>query len=374
MNLRIGRFGKQEGASIIGISVCSSGIFAIHAQEMYAHGNSSYISAIISAMTAIGLFLFVLCAMRVSGCKHLMSLIRYAFGGFGASLATAVLAFSFLMAASEPLSRAILVFGRFIYVESEGWSLLVYIAPVIFAITWMGMETLGRTARLLVWVLLGSIVIGLLWAASEYQTFRLFPLIGNGIGNMLWDSLQGLSRFLPGLAAWLCVAQGAQGLMNTKCSGLIGGITGGAITAITQTCLGMTYTYNTLTAMRSPMYHLTMMARSSSVLQRLDQILLFFWLAAMILSTSFYAYAAALLLVVLFKQKDIRPAAASICAIIASLILITYLEVPWYEQFGEFYIQYGWIFIAAPLLIASITALIKAAVKKRKGATANEAA
>ena len=50
MNLRLGRFGKQEAAAAVGLAALISGTFSVNVGETFARGNVSY------AATAAGAF------------------------------------------------------------------------------------------------------------------------------------------------------------------------------------------------------------------------------------------------------------------------------------------------------------------------------
>lgn len=366
MNLREGSIGLQESISIIAIAIFIDGVFASHTQSMYQYGNSSYLSALLSAGLALGVFLFTLGAMKKTGKKHLTELLHFAFGPTGKMLAGLVLVGILILAAGAPTGRFLLMFSRFVFVEENNWRIMIYMVAAVVILAWMGMEAIARTSRILIWVLLGSVVVALIMAFPGYEWYRLEPMLGNGAKHIVLQSLQGTYRFFAPLCSWLCLTKSAQRLEFTKKAGVYAITSAGIFSSITQLCLGLTYPYYELSVMHSPMYRITTMAEESSF-QRLDVLLLFFWLIGALLGAAFHTFAAALLFVRLFGQSDIRPAVVSVGIVMTMLALMGQFNIPWFEDFGAFMTTYGWIFMLLPFIVASIIAYIKASIRDRKG-------
>jgi len=366
MNLREGSIGLQESISIVAIAVFIDGVFASHTQSLYQYGNSSYLSVLLSVGLSLGVFLLTLGAMKKTGEKHLTELLYFAFGPVGKLLVGLVLVSILILAAGAPTGRFLLMFSRFVFVEENNWRIMIYMVTAIVVLAWMGMEAIARTARILIWVLLGSVIVALIMAFPGYEWYRLEPVLGNGTGDILLQSLRGTYRFFAPLCSWLCLTKSAQKLEFTRKTGVYATASAGIFSSIVQFCLGLTYPYYELSVMHSPMYRITTMAEESSF-QRLDVLLLFFWLVGSLLGAAFHTFAAALLFVRLFGQSDIRPAVVSVGIVMTMLALMGQFNIPWFENFGAFMADYGWIFMLLPFIAASIIAYIKTSIKDGKG-------
>ena len=158
MNLRIGAFGRQESASLVLIAAFIGGCFAIDNRAMYGNGNASYLVALIASIQALLLFEATVWTLRVRGGNDLTALI-------GTSRWKAVLAvplaLSLLLSAIQPLEQYLVTVTTFVFVESKHVTVAVYLLPCLYLLTALGAETLARTARLLLPILLLSIVAAL---------------------------------------------------------------------------------------------------------------------------------------------------------------------------------------------------------------------
>ena len=61
MNLRLGRFGRQESACAVGLAALISGIFSVNVSDTFAQGNVCYMA------TAAGALLSLLLLRLVDG-------------------------------------------------------------------------------------------------------------------------------------------------------------------------------------------------------------------------------------------------------------------------------------------------------------------
>ncbi len=364
MNLREGRIGAQEAIAAAAIAVSVSGIFVTDNNMLYGQGNAAYICAAFSAGLALLLFLYACRGMERTKSATLHGLFCYAAGPVFAWMLSLLLFCVLVLSSADGLSRFVLMLNRFAFPAASHWQILYYLAPVTLLMSYFGLESLGRTARLLCWVFLLSLVIALLMAIPSYETYRLFPIPGAPPGAIITLSLTGISRFLPGLLALLIVARGVHGPKNARRTGVIAGAIGGGLSAASQVCLGMTYSYKDLREMHSPLYRLTMRIRSGGSFPRLDQLLLFGWTIAGIMASAFYQYAAALLWCEMFDVHDVRPAVLGTGGITFGLCLLSHMNLVWFQQMQDFLYRWGFLLIALPVVIGTYCAIRKSAKKK----------
>ena len=367
MNLRQGRIGRQEALCAAAIAAGASAVFATDTGALYAKGNSAYLSTPLSALLSLGAFLLAARAMQRRGDRNLWELLHDGFGSVIGRAAALLCGAVLIFAAAGLLSRFSLMLGRFVFPEASEWQVLAYLAAASFLPAWMGLEGVGRTARLFIWLLLAAVLLALLLAAYNYQPHRLAPVLGDGLPNMAALSFRDTALFFPALAGLLIVTRGVHGVTAAKRAGYGAGIAAGIVGSLCQVCLGMTYSYRDLAQMHSPMYRLTMNFRSGGYYPRLDLLLLMGWTLSGALGAAFYIYAAALLFAEAFQQEDIRPTVAAFAAVTGGAALLMHVETDFTRTLGDVVSRFGWLAALVPVLSASALAALKGRRKAKEG-------
>lgn len=359
MNLREGRIGRQEAASMAWIACVIPAIFTVSTRVTYENGNASYAATAFSALLALLLFWFVTAAMRARGCDTLSGLYRLAFGGFGAAVAAALTACLLAASAAVPMARMLLILGRYVFVNASEGRIALYflIAASVLAIS--GLETVARTARLLVfWVFL-SFLLTVVIAMPAFESYRLYPLLGGSAERLVWQSVNGTVRFLPALIALSICGRGVQGVRNVWRGGLLAAALSVLLASGVQFCLGLCYGYQTLSDMHAPIYRMTMAVRTGSAYLRTDKLLLFFWVVGAMLTAAFLCYSAGLLYAKSTRMRDARPACAVFSVLAVVLALLGEVGQITSEHVAELFFTYAWAFLAAPPALAAGIALLK---------------
>ena len=210
MNLRLGRFGKQESACAVGLAALVSGVFSVNVGDTFARGNLCY------AATAAGVLLSLLLlhlldrAMVRLGARELADLLS---GGL--RFLALPLALGLVLSAVLPLFRFTLAMERYIYVEADYVPVVLYLLPVLFVMVLCGMECIARMGKLLLIPAVLALALTLLLASPAFAVHHLFPLFSPGFPAFLEQTGSALLRFLaPGLALF-AVGKGCQGRKNT---------------------------------------------------------------------------------------------------------------------------------------------------------------
>ena len=366
MKLRQGRIGRQETLAAGAVAVTVSGVFTTDNAALYGQGNSAYVSTPFAAALAVLAFLLVSRAMQKGDHKTLWELLEH---GFGKILGRAIAFFYaavLVFCAAALLSRFSLMLGRFVYPDASEWQVLLYPLAAAFFLSWLGLESLGRMSRLFSWVLLISILGTLLLAAYNYEPYRLAPFLGDGFDHMAGMTLRNVALYFPGMLALLVLARGVHGVTAAKRAGYGAGIAAGVIGSLCQICLGMTYSYQDLALMHSPMYRLTMNFRSGGYYPRIDLLLMMGWVISGILAAGYYLYASALLYAEAFAQEDIRPALITAGAAAGAASMLMHVDNDLFNVIGRFVSMYGWAFAAAPALVAALISVVRGKNKSSK--------
>jgi len=358
MNIREGRMGAQEGAAAGGIALSVLAVFAADGAALYERGNAAYLSGALGAVFSLGVFLLARRAMGKLGVDSLFELLCRGMGEVLGRIGSLLLIGGLVIAASSILSRFMGMLARFAFPDTAPWLLLCYLAPAAGALAWMGLESIGRTARIFCFPLLLCLLAALFLGLGQYEVFRLLPLPGDPL--MVVDrGFREIWIFLPALIGILIAGRGLQGGRSVARAGIAAVAVGGGAAVLSRLCLGMAYDYRTLAAMDSPLYRLTMSARSSGYFPRLDKLLLFAWAAGGILAAGFCQYGAALLWCQVFRQRDARPAALLMAGLSAALCLLAERAIPWLVTALAFLGRFGFLMIGLPVLLAAAIGLLR---------------
>ena len=357
MNMREGRIGRAESVAAAWMAMMISGIFAVNTTATYTYGNASYITSLLSAGLSLAAFMLVACAMQRLGKVDLYGFLSNAVGKPVGGVFSAVLAISLVLAAVFPPLRMFIIMHRYIYSEANLAAIVAYLLPCILFFSCTGLETIGRTMRVYIGIVVISFLVAMLISRNSYESFRLYPILGNGLRAILPLSVTGMSRFLPALISLLICGKGLQGVDNVVKSGRTAVLFAALITALTQLCLGMAFDYTELASMHSPMYRLLMSVEGGSPYARTDKLLLFFWTTSSLLTSGFYVYAASLLYTRALRMRDVRPSAVCFSVMVSSFVLFGQMNLPAFEAIAMFLWEYLWLLLLAPLCAAALISI-----------------
>ena len=321
MNLREGRIGRQESLALAAIALAVSGLFSSDPRGAFHNGNSAYIYVPLALMLAIAAFLLIHAAMKRSGAADLAELYSRALGPIS-PLFGLLLSIALCFAAAATFNYFSMLLHRYVFVNAGYPELLFYcVLPPLF-MAWKGLECISRTAKFFVWILLISLIVEFAIAESGFETYRLFPIGGNGLESMLQSAGRGMGMFLPALSGLFICTQGLQGRKNARCYGLWAALAAGVVLTAAYFCIALSFSYHDATAIFSPLYRMSSLGQGNKYQMRVDKILLFLWLAGGMIAAAYYNYTAALQFARSFSQQDIRPAAGSFSLISAGVVLI----------------------------------------------------
>lgn len=345
MNLRIGAFGRQESAAMVLIAAFFGGCFGMDSHMLYAHGNASWIVQIIATVQALLLFEAVVWALRVRGGNDISALI--AESRFKKPLAVPLI-LALGLAAMQPLEQFLFTMTQLVFTDAKQVTACLYLLPSLFLLTALGAETLVRTARILLPILLLSIIAALLSGIGQYHLYRIHPIPLRDPFGIFRQAGAAQVRAAAPLIALLCIGDGTQNRMAMRSAGRIGAIAGGLLAAASLFALSMTFTYTQLQDMPSPFYRMLVEVRAENPTLRVDRAVLFLWLSGAILTAAFYLYAASVLFSKTFVVRDVRPVALCVSGIALALILVLCYDSETTEMIRESLYRWTWILISLP--------------------------
>ena len=345
MNLRIGAFGRQETASMVLIAAFFGGCFGMDSHALYADGNASYLVQIIATVQALLLFEATVWALRVRGGNDLFALI----GSVRFKKAAAIpLILALLIAAMQPLESFLLTITQFVFTDAKQVNVCLYLLPCLFLLTALGAETLARTARILLPIMILAIGATLLSGIGQYHLYRIHPIPFSDPVGVFRQAGSAQIRAAAPFLALLCIGEGTQDRMAMRSAGRIGGIAGGLLAAAALFALSMTFTYTQRGDMPAPFYRMLVEVRAENPTLRLDRAVLFLWLSGVILCAAFYLYAASVLFSKTFGVRDVRPVALCISGIAIALILALYYDSETTASIIRRLHRDAWVLISVP--------------------------
>ena len=343
MNLKLGRFGKQESASAVGLAALISGTFAINVGDTFAGGNVCYAATAAGALLSLLLLRLLFGAMARFGAEDLGSLLQTAFGpALGAVLALP-LVLGLALGAVLPLFRLTLAMERYIFVEAD------YVPIALFLLVFTGMECVARMSKLLLIPGALALVMTLILASPAFETSHLFPLFSPGFAAFWAQTMEALFRFfVPGVAL-MVVGRGCQGRENVQVGVRRGLLFGGLGASLMQLGLGLTFFGPDMASLTAPVYCMTMAARQERMGLRLDVLVLFLWVMTGLVAAAFYAYAAALLLCRMMGVEDVRPIGSLLVLLVMGLVLLLNFDSDVILGFARLVYRQGYLLFLLPL-------------------------
>ena len=356
--------GVQEGVSLASISMITNALFTVDYDSCCRNGNSTYIPFPLAALISLAFFLLAASVIKKSGAEDLPEFLILAFGRPGAAIAGILLSFCLVWAAFLPLSRCVQAMHGLLYEGVSYLKLTMFILPVVLVLSLMGFETIGRTAKCFSILLLVIFFAVVLSAASGFETYRLYPFLGNGLNEITTQSFTQSFAFLPALLCLLVMSGGLNGIKSAEKTGIIAALVSAAICFIAQFTLGLVYTYTELRELFIPLYRLNHMNILENSLMRLDKLSHMAWLNGSMIGGAFYIYSASVLFSRVFGLQDIRPAVNTNIMAVLILILMKfggsfYKIAPLLTAMND----YGFLIIAVILAAAMLFLLIRPGIK-----------
>ena len=360
MRYRLGRIGVAEAACAAAIAMCANGLFGVDQTYAYSAGNSTYISIPLSALLSLCVFLLLCASMKSSGASDLWQLLERSLGTAVGIFAALTICVSLLICACVPIGNLTHVLDDLVFEGVEFPVLLAFLLPTAAFLAFKGLETIGRTAKCYAALLVLSLIAAAASSVKGFESYRFFPIVGDGLGHMLCFSASEGVCFLPPLTALLIFGDGLQGVEHSRKAGIRAALASAAVCLISQLMLAGLYTYRGLSEIFMPLCRVNYLGIERSYVMWLDKLLVMAWLNAGMISAAYCVYAAALLFARAFGQRDVTPAVAFMTLAVCVPVLAEF-------EFGldtaaalyKTAMRIGVLTAFVPAFIASVTALIK---------------
>lgn len=364
-----GHIGRQEGVSLLGISLFTLCAFTFYSAIAYARGNTTFIWLPASILLAFGGMATALRWMRRYEAGDLAALYRMGLGKMGAGVAlllVSALLFSQAVALSTGFVGAL---HSYVYATAPYGVIVPWVIFPSAYLAWGGLERIARTAKCFGAFLAFVLLLMLLMPGNGYQVYRLLPLqYGEGAAGLALRILAGTVKSLPVLIFAACLSRAMQGTDNVRRVVRGGAWVAAALILLTQLAIGLTYTPEQLSELYMPLFRLNMALLKEGYLLRLDKMVIFIMLLGVLIGIAVCLYGAAYLSCRVLRAENIRPAILTGAVLLWTLCYAQYEHVQVYGWMAKAQVwvdTYGWCFLWAPLSAACGSAALRRRKKER---------
>ncbi|MBQ9832392.1 MAG: GerAB/ArcD/ProY family transporter, partial [Clostridia bacterium] len=360
MRMNLGKIGTQEAANLIALTLAVTGIFTVDSAVAYENGNSTFLSIPLSLLIVFGLFMLVMYAMRISEAESFSQMLDIAVGKTAGKVLMFIVVAALLFNAYLLLLRFISMIHSYVFVEASYLNVAVWVLIPVLCIALLGLETIGRMAKIFAVALGFLFLLGFVSAIDGFETYRLYPLFGDGVYKIGEYTLESTYKFIPAFIAPLTMIKGMNGIATVKKSTIIAACVAVVLCFITQLVLGLTYEYNSLKNMYFPLCRLNMSLQNEDYFMRTDKIGIFLWLSGAVITVAYYIYSAGYVFCKRTKTLDIRPCIVCFTILVSSFVLIEYTDL--YEivhTVTEAVERYSFIVLLAIVTVGAIGSMIK---------------
>jgi len=319
-----------------------------------------------AAAAAVGFTFIYLLLKRFPG-KNLVEAFEASLGRFCGFIFSFLLVLLFMLNASAIVREFVEVLKVYVLPLTSISILIGVFVIVVTVVSFLGLETIARYAKLSAYILLASFAIVLILASQKYETYRMFPIFGHGLAKTIPHGLA-RSSFYGEVLILAVVAGSLQGTKYVKKAGYLSLVLSGILVSSALLAFTLTFPYYTGAEITAPMYQLTAMIDYGRFLQRLEPIFLFIWFISSFVSVTAIFYTSASLYCKIFRIQDMRPIIFPFATILYTIAImpgdITTVATGYIHRSRE----YGWTILYIPPLIALIMAIVKKKEVKNKNA------
>jgi spore germination protein KB len=316
-----------------------------------------YMTLLSAAAAAVGFTFIYLLLKRFPG-KNLVEAFEASLGRFCGFIFSFLLTQLFILNASAIIREFVEVLKVYVLPLTPISFLIGIFVAVVTVVSFLGLETIARYAKMSAYILLVSFITVLILASQKYETYRMFPIFGYGLAKTIRHGLA-RSSFYGEVLILAVVAGSLQGTKYIKKAGYLSLVLSGILVSSALLAFTLTFPYYTGAEITAPMYQLTAMIDYGRFLQRLEPIFLFIWFVSSFLSVTAIFYTSASLYCKIFRIQDIRPIIFPFANILFTVAMmpsdITTVATGYIHIFRE----YGWTILYIPPLIALIIAIIR---------------
>lgn len=346
-----GKIGNLEMICIIVNAVVCKAFFTSIAAVVQKVGTAGWYMTLISAAVSIAVFSLIYQVVKAYPGKNIMEIYDEVAGIKLGKVLTFISCIILLLSISITLREFVDATEVYLLHETPPGFIVALFIMGIIAVSFLGLESLGRVAKLFSFPLILAFITVMGLSYRRFQLFRLYPLFGYGINNTLKNGLARSSAY----GEVILLGIFAKAINNTKDFGGIGYksliISGAVISSILLSTI-LSFPYSIASELMDPVYIMASLIDYGRFLQRVEVIFIFTWNLSTLIGLTAVFYGAVTSYVHVFDINDKKPIIISFAAMTYILTLI----VPAVSIMLDYVVpnlrQLGWIGFYMPPLIA----------------------
>ncbi|MDD3704854.1 MAG: endospore germination permease [Clostridiaceae bacterium] len=319
--IKEGKFGVQEAICLTWITIVSKVFFSSPAVLARLIGSTGWYATLISAAVALLGFSFIYLLLKRFPDKGIVEIFDIAFGrviGFIISCILGLYMLFITVARTSELSGFLRVY---VAPQSPNWFIIGIFVVCIYTLSILGLESIARLSKLLIYPLLLGFLTVLLLGVQNYDFNNLFPAFGYGLDKIAYNGI--LRSSVYGEVIILAIfAKSFQGARFIKKEGIIGISLSAAIISLSLLCCSLTFPYYIEQEITSPMYELSTLIDYGRFVQRVEAIFLYVWIMSNFISATVVFYSFMSIFCYTFRIPDKKPIIIGSCIILYTVSLM----------------------------------------------------
>ncbi|QAA31031.1 GerAB/ArcD/ProY family transporter [Clostridium manihotivorum] len=358
--IKEGKMGLKEAVCLTVIIIAVKIYFVSPSGAIRAVGTAAWYMTLISNLTAMLGFLFIYLLLKRFPGKDLIFAFKASFGRLLGIIASLILAIMLLLCAAA-LTREFSEVSKIYIIPNTPLKFHICLQLIVISfLTYLGIETIARFAKLIAYFILLSLVGTIIMNYNHFDYSRLFPILGYGLKTTVTFGLKE-SSYYGEVVILGVIASSLQGIQNLKKSGFTSLLISSLLISSVYLAITLIFRYGQSQEPTSVLYTLTQIIQIGFFFNRLDPIFIFSWSLGTLVSVSalFYCYLSAYCKT--FNIDDMRPLILPSALVFFAISMIP-KDLVTLMSYIVMIRQYGWtVFFVMPLL-----ALIAAILRKKK--------
>ena len=364
--LKEGKFGLQEAVCLATIAIASKVFYTSPGTVFQIVGTSGWYMTIVSALTAMAGFAFVLVLLRRFPGKGLAEIFELSLGRIPGFFICAFFSFLFLQESATLVREFADVLRTYTFPETPTGLIVATMVLTVSVSVAFGLESLARVAKLAGYLILACFVLVLVLATQEYRLGNIFPILGYGLDKTVLTGLK-RSSYYGSVVLLAFIAPSLQNLKSVKKAGLIALAISGAVVSSALLCILLIFPYNIGQELTDPMYALARMVKYGYFFSRIDILFIFIWIVASVICMSVLLYMSTSIFCKAFRLTALKPVVLPMTILLFALAMLPRDLSTVIHKSVEGSRSFNWIYYFGLPLVALVTA----AIRGKKGGEAN---
>ena len=256
---------------LIVMLIISSGITAGVNKLLIGGGSASYIYAIVCTIAALVVYPMLFSHRAMVSFAHADGVFK--------KIAAVAATMVFMIYISSFTAYFVEYIRSMFFKKSPFWYIMIFLlVPSTFG-CYFGVKSASRYAGVAAAFSIAVIFIILIFCGREYNADNLYPIFGNGVGNMA-AGLKNISYFGAVAFYYLLVSHSNCKMSAVKANVAKIVVISGVVIAVVCLCTNLLLPYNAAQLTEKPLYTLAASIRGNYLIERSEAIVLILWIFA----------------------------------------------------------------------------------------------